>query len=128
MEFFGEVENTKLDKERLKQILSIRRLPELCESISTVIIDEMSHGVIYCVWGEFVIHREELDNGIRFSLPKCCNALTWTITKQEDSDNTVIHCTINKSDHDEYFIETLRDFVYDWTNGLKNALLEPEPA
>lgn len=118
MEFFKEIENSKLDQLRLKQLLTIKTLPELCASISTVISDEGNRGIIYCIWGEFVINREELGHGIRFSLPKCPNGLAWTITTDDGSDRTVIHCTINKQEHDVDFIESIQEFVSDWAEGL----------
>ena len=114
VEFFAEIKNKNLDKNSLKEQLSIARLPELCRSIETIILDNKEHGRIYCVWGEFEINREELDYGIRITLPHCPNALTWTITYDEDTNEIVIHCTINKKEHDAEFIETIKQFVADW--------------
>lgn len=119
MEFFREIENSGLDKNSLKELLTIGRLPKLCDSINTVISDKREKGVIYCVWGEFEINREELKYGIRFSLPKCPNALAWSITFDEGSENIIIHCAINKNEHDEDFIDSIRDFVSDWYNGIR---------
>lgn len=122
MEFFCEVENSGFDGDSLKKLLTIGRLSELCSSISSVIEDEKEKGVIYCVWGECEVNREELEFGIRFSMPDCPNALAWSITTDEGSNKTVIHCTINKKQHDEDFIETIRGFVSDWSDGLRKAL------
>ena len=115
MEFFAEIKNTAFDAESLKERLSIVRLPELCRSIDTVLLDNKDSGRIYCVWGEFKINREELDNGIRFSLPHCPNALSCSITLDEESDQIIIHCTINKKQHDADFIESIEQFVAGWT-------------
>ena len=114
MEFFAEIKNQNIDSDNLKETLSIARLPELCDSIDKVLQDNKSDGKIYCLWGEFDINREELDHGIRFSLPHCPNALAWTITCDEDSDGILIHCTIAKKQHDEDFIESIEQFVADW--------------
>ena len=114
MEFFSEIKNTNLDKDSLKETLSIARLPELCHSIDKVILDNGDSGKIYCIWGEFEINREELEHGIRFSLPHCPNALAWTITCDEENSEIVIHCTIAKKQHDEDFIESIEQFVADW--------------
>lgn len=118
MEFYKEVVNSRLNKENLKNLLTIKALPELCASISSVISDVGNHGIIYCLWGEFAINREDLEHGIRFTLPKCPNALAWTVTTDDGSDTTVVHCTINKQEHDEDFIESIREFVDDWAEGL----------
>lgn len=122
MEFFEHVENSKLDKERLKQLLSIERLPALCASINSVISDEGETGVIYCLWGEFGINREELEYGVRFSLPKCPNALAWSITTDEDYNHIIIHCTINRKEQEQDLIDSILQFVGDWSKGIKTAL------
>ena len=118
MEFFKEVEASDLDIRELKKILSIKNLPILCKSINSVILDEQQKGIIYCLWGEFEVNREELKYGIRFSLPNCPNALAWSITMDVDCANILIHCTINKSMHDMDFIESIEEFISDWSNGI----------
>ena len=118
MEFFKEDEGSNLDVKDLKKLLAIKNLPKLCESISSVILDEQKKGIIYCLWGEFEVNREELKYGIRFSLPNCPNALAWSITMDVDSANILIHCTINKSVHDIDFIESIEEFISDWSNGI----------
>lgn len=124
MEFFEQVENPRLDKERLKQLLSIARLPELCVSIDSVISDEGETGVIYCLWGEFVINREVLEYGVRFSLPKCPNALAWSITTDEENNHITIHCTINRKEQEQDLIDSILEFVGDWSKGIRAALDE----
>ncbi|GMR01403.1 MAG: hypothetical protein BMS9Abin19_0783 [Gammaproteobacteria bacterium] len=114
MEFFAEIKNADLDTKRLQKLLSIKQLPELCRSIDSVITDDLDSGIIYCIWGEFEIKREELDHGIRFTLPHCPNAIAWTITYDEYTNEIVIHCTMNKKEHDADFIETIEQFVADW--------------
>lgn len=114
MEFFAEIKNNSIDKDSLKNILSIARLPELCHSIDTVIRDDKDSGVIYCVWGEFTIRREEICTGVRFSLPHCPNTIAWTITCDEHSNDIIIHLAMNKKNHDDEFIETIENFVSGW--------------
>ncbi len=114
MEFFAEIKNKNINKSSLKKKLSIKRLPELCNSIDTVIRDNIDNGEIYCLWGDFKINREELNDGVRFSLPNCPNALAWTITCDEDNDEILVHCTIAKKQHDTDFIESIEQFVTDW--------------
>ena len=114
MEFFAEIKNKNIDKNSLKEKLSIARLPERCDSIDTVIRDDINSGEIYCLWGDFQINREELNDGVRFSLPNCPNALAWTITCGEDNGEILVHCTIAKKQHDADFVESIEQFVADW--------------
>lgn len=120
MEFFAEVERSVHDTSSLKQLLTIARLPELCGSISSVIADAGDSGVIYAIWGEFAINREELKYGVRFSFPQCPNALAWTITMDEENNPIIVHCTVNRQEHDEDFVESIEEFVNDWSVGLAN--------
>jgi len=114
MEFFEETNQINIDVLGLQELLTISNMPNLCSSITNVIFDNKVNGSIYCLWGEFDINREELDFGIRFSLPHCPNAFAWTITHDEDSDKVVIHCTINKQQHDAEFVESIEQFISDW--------------
>lgn len=122
MEFFEEIKCVSTNVKQLHEMLSINNLPKLCSSINTVIRDDISKGSIYCLWGEFDINREELNHGIRFSLPNCPNALAWSITMEKSLEALIIHCTINKKEHDQDFIESINDFILDWKLGLSNAL------
>lgn len=122
MEFFAEIKGVSTNVKQLHKILSIKDLSTLCSSIDTVIRDNISEGSIYCLWGEFDINREELKNGIRFSLPYCPNALAWSITLETSLDALIIHCTINKQEHDQDFIESIEDFILAWKVGLTKTL------
>ncbi|HHO59517.1 MAG TPA: hypothetical protein ENJ64_04690 [Thiotrichales bacterium] len=127
MEFFEEIRlappaapKTTIptpDASTLKRALRIKDLPLYCASIDTVLADNGDSGVIYCLWGEFRVNREEIRYGLRFSLPNCPNALAWTITANDES--IVVHCTIDKQSHDEDFIESIRLFMQDWAQGIK---------
>jgi len=121
MELLEEVESPNLDQIKLKNELTINNLPRLCHSIDNVISDQNSRGVIYCVWGQHEIHREILNNGIRFSFPQCPNALTLSITKNNDANKISIHCTTNKNIEDEDFIESINQFIKDWIVGIKTV-------
>ncbi|KAG1707815.1 Formate dehydrogenase subunit alpha [Nymphon striatum] len=77
------------------------------------------------VGDEFNINVEELKYGVRFSLPNCPNALAWSVTIDADSNDVVIYCSINKHEHDEYFIETIKQFMDDWQVGINQRLSGP---
>ncbi|HEY5603758.1 MAG TPA: hypothetical protein VIM41_11675 [Gammaproteobacteria bacterium] len=105
----------------LQRRLTISALPRWCASIEKVLSDASSTGEIYCVWGTFHATREELRGGVRFSLPGCANVLQWTVTTElpPDPQQTVIHLTINRSEQDQDFADSLQQFVDDWKTGLE---------
>lgn len=122
MEFFQEVTNTGLNDAELKNLLQINNLTTLCASINTILSDKGNEGVIYCIWGEFNIKREEIKHGVRFSLLTCPHALAWTVTLDKVNNKIVIHCTIDKKDEDPDFIDSIYEFVNDWADGLSKNL------
>lgn len=105
----------------LQRRLTISELPRWCASIEKVLSDAKSNGEIYCVWGTFHTHREDLREGVRFSLPHCPNALQWTVTTGQPPNprHTVIHLTINRTEHNQDFIDSIQQFVADWKAGLE---------
>jgi hypothetical protein len=120
MEFY-KYANVDIDVDKLQQIVTIRNLTQLCDSIYDIIKDDTTKGKIYCIWGYFKINKEIIKNGVRFTLPNCPNALAWTITKERvgESDKILIHCTINRSEHEPEFIQSIDQFVSDWKIGLE---------
>jgi hypothetical protein len=123
MEFFAQ---TQSDCEIgvLQNLLTIPELPRLCTAIDKVLQHDGDSGKIYCLWGEFSVHREVIRNGARFTLPGCPNALAWSVTREEiDGTNSVlIHCTINQRSHEPDFIESIEYFVDAWQQGMEQAL------
>jgi hypothetical protein len=105
----------------LQRRLTIADLPRWCASVDKVLSDEGSCGEIYCVWGGFRIHREDIRDGVRFTLPECPNALQWTVTTGQPPrpDEVVVHLTINRVEHDPDFVDSNRQFVADWKAGLE---------
>ncbi len=107
--------------EGLPQQLGIADLAACCASIDRVLTVAGDRGTIYCLWGEFEVHREPICGGVRFTLPHCPNALAWTITREEmepGSAQIVLHCTINRERHEPDFIESIHLFLDDWQQGL----------
>ena len=121
MEFYSELISTRVRAKDLQEILAIEALPGLCASIDEVLSDHGDRGEVYCVWGQFDIARELIRDGVRFTLPGCPNALAWTVTC-EGEDSIVIHCAINKRQHEPEFVESIECFVQDWANGLASEL------
>lgn len=77
-------------------------------------------GEIYGLWGQFRVHRELIRGGVRFSLPDCPNALSWTVTTglPPEPASTVIHCTIKRRDHEPDFVESIELFVDALAEGI----------
>ena len=119
MEFYAFADK-HIDVDTLQARLDIRSLPTYCASISQLLSHDGDHGEIYCAWGQFIVRRELIRGGVRFTLPKCPNALAWTITTgfPPEPDKIVIHCTINRREHDPDFIASIEKFVDDWREGL----------
>jgi hypothetical protein len=123
MEFYASV-GVPVGAADLHRLVRIAALPELCASIDKVLSNDGERGEIFCVWGQYHVRRELLRDGVRFTVPGCPNALQWTITADGRSgrDRLVVHCTINRTEHDADFVESLRQFVADWQAGLASRL------
>ena len=124
MEFYAFADMSA-NSAQLQEALTITRLTTFCASVDEVYADHGDSGDIYCLWGSFVVNREPIRDGVRFSLPGCPNALAWTVAiNLEAPGQVVVHCTINRRKPDPDFAESIRQFVDDWTHGLEqNARL-----
>jgi hypothetical protein len=119
VEFFATAAAEATETELQRQ-LTIGSLAEHCASIDAVLRAEGDDGEIWSLWGQFQVHREPIRGGVRFTLPRCPNALAWTITAGTDTPApVVVHCTINRTEHDPDFIESIELFVDDWRTGLQ---------
>ncbi|KAA6187906.1 hypothetical protein F2Q65_01355 [Thiohalocapsa marina] len=116
MEFFATV-RCSLSPSLLQDHISGPRLAEVCASIDRVLNWSDDQGEVYCLWGQFLVRREVIRAGLRFTLPHCPNALAWTLTAEPDG--VLIHCTINRATHEPDFIESIETFVQDWRQGLE---------
>ena len=123
MEFFA-TSPADWTAESLQRHLTGPNLSAFCASIDRVLHwdDTRDQGEIYCLWGQFQVRRERIRDGVRFTLPTCPNALAWTLTALEEADlsgaGVLIHATINRTEHDPDFIESIEAFVEDWRAGL----------
>lgn len=123
---FMEIADAPPDEGALQRI-TVRELSRFCGDIDEVLqVDSTDRATVYCVWGEFVVERQLINGGLRFSLPGCPNAFTWTITTGHDPapDKVVVHGTINRVTHDPDFIESIEDFLAAWKTGLEQHLGE----
>lgn len=120
MEFFA-IARVQTTPDTL-QAIALEQLPVLCPSIERLLgAQDADRGRVWTVWGEFDVCRQAIHGGVRFTLPQCANALTWTLTTGNPPapEHVVIHVTINRTEQDPDFIETLEDFVVQWREGLE---------
>lgn len=119
MEFFAYAK-VRMSASDIQRHININNLTEWCSSIDTIIDAQDERGDIYCVWGEFRIHRELIHDGVRFTLPNCKNAVQWTVSPNpENNAQVMVHCTINREHQDADFVESLEEFVEAWSDGLE---------
>ena len=102
----------------LQALIMITDLPRFCKSIYEVMHDDGDHGEINCLWGVFIVHREVIRDGLRFTLPGCPNAVAWTIATDSNNDEIVVHLTTNQTQQDPDFVESIEQFVDEWVAGL----------
>lgn len=120
MEFFA-IADIKTTAEQL-QAIGMDELDRYCEDIDQVVsVDDENSATVYCVWGEFLVQRQAIRGGIRFTMPSCPNAMSWTLTTGHEPapDRVVVHATINRTGHDPDFIESIEDWVAAWKDGLE---------
>lgn len=128
MEFF-EFANVATTQEAITKKVISKNLPFYCEEIEAVTDEGQRDLVVYFShWGRFSIRSEEIMGGIRFSIPDCPNALTLSVTTgyPPHPDKIVIHSTINRTYHDNDFIEGIQSLIKALKSGLeKNFCKEP---
>jgi len=123
VEFFA-IADIETEPEILQE-LTVHKLNQYCADIDKVLrIENDNNADVYCVWGEFTVHRQVINGGVRFTLPNCPNALAWTITTgfEPEPKKVVIHATINRTEHETDFIESIQSFIYSWKAGLEKYL------
>ncbi|MBF0188827.1 MAG: hypothetical protein HQL50_12970 [Magnetococcales bacterium] len=127
MEFFRTVTPHPWHEELIQSHLTIDTLGTFCPFIEQVTPDNRNsrdRGTIFCDWGTFQTLRQTIRGGVRFLLPTCPNALTWSITAgfPPAPQGVTVHCTINRTSHDAEFIETIDAFMDAWQEGLSSRV------
>jgi len=122
MEFYHKTPHEDLDVARLQHLLGLDKLPALCASIDSVALNNDRAGSLYCLWGAFDVERVDVRCGTRFSLLDCPHALAWTITYDRQNQDLIVHCSVDKTELDPEFAESIQSFVDDWADGLEKAL------
>lgn len=117
MEFtrYATVDMTAAD---IQRHIMVANLPEWCASIVAVDTKDSNQGRMTCLSGDFVVHRELLNTGVRFSIPAGPHAIQWTLTSDGDG-RVLIHCTLNTAEPAEEMKKALDCFVDNWQAGLE---------
>lgn len=128
MEFFKLVD-VATSQEEIQETLALNRMPEVCGLICKVQEKGEDRGDMSCLWGYYPVHRQNINGGVRFTLPTCPNAMAFTITTgyPPAPGQVVIHLTMSRTEHDPDFVETVEEFLDAWGEGLRRAL-SGEPA
>lgn len=123
MEFF-EFAGVGTTAEGIRETLTVDALPRLCEEIESVDEVEPLGRVIYFFhWGRYHIRRDEVMGGVRFWVPDCPNSLAWTVTTGYPPypDRIVLHATINRTAHDQEFINATKALLTALKKGLETT-------
>jgi len=120
MEFFAFAD-TVWDAKELRAHLHMDNLTALCPTLEKKIVTANGRDRFYTIWGEFDVVCQEIIGGYHFFMPKCQNSIVWTITTDlpPNPQQISIHATINRTEQDPDFVETLEDFVAEWKAGLE---------
>lgn len=118
MEFYGKA-NVRMSVGDIQRHIVVANLPNWCESIVQAHNDHNNKGKISCLSGDFIVHRELLSEGVRFSIPSGPHAIQWTITTLGEG-GVLVHCTINTADPASEFVQNLEDFMANWRAGLED--------
>lgn len=122
MEFFTFSDITTTQR-TIREQLTLTNLPTYCTEIEAVEEENEQDMVVYfSYWGRFHIRSETVMGGVRFSVPDCPNALAWTVTTGYPPypDKIVLHATINRTGHDQEFIQGIEKLLSAFKEGLQN--------
>ena len=120
MEFFQIVDIHTTEK-TIQEKLTLGNLEAFCESIFP--LDENPEVCLTGgMWGEFIVRRDLIMGGVRFSMLNCPNALAWTITTgyPPAREKVVVHLTINRERKQEEFVKEIHLFLEDLNNGIRS--------
>jgi hypothetical protein len=118
MEFFRIINKQVTEFDLQKNIT-----PETLENFTETMFkieDNNPNFIGVTLWGEFEISYSKINGGVRFALVSCPNALAWTITTgfPPARNKIVLHCTINRTQKPDVFVEEIKDFLDEWEIGI----------
>ena len=119
MEFFRTID-LQTSETQIKEKINFNTISEIYPDMILL----GGEGNVYQVgsfWGEFMLRRDEIMGGIRFSMLDCPNALAWTITTgyPPARNKVIIHLTLNRLEKPDEFISEINELLDGWTKGLQ---------
>lgn len=119
MEFFRVI-NRQVSQEIIQETIRPQNVSEFAETMMFVSGDNSSFKGL-TLWGEFKISYQKINGGIRFTLIDCPYAFNWTITYgfKPEREKIVLHCTINRIEIKNEFLEEIDEFLDEWQEGLE---------
>jgi hypothetical protein len=120
MEFFRII-----DKQVTQEIIQNKIQPQSVESFTESMLFIENSNLDFqglTLWGEFLISYDKINGGVRFTLKDCPNGLSWTITTgyPPERNKILLHCTINRIQKPQEFIEEINEFMDEWVTGIQN--------
>jgi hypothetical protein len=125
MEFFA-IADIAMPPAAIREKITLAALPDYCESFALVESIQENSCEVESIWGRFQVTRQEINGGLRFTMPTCPNCFAWTITSglPPAPGQVVIHSTINRTEHEPWFIESMEEFVVQWRSGLEGTAMK----
>ena len=118
MEFFRLIDK-KVSQEIIQERIIPNSVSEFAESMLFIRGDENKFEGL-TLWGDFLISYNKIKGGVRFTLTNCPYAFNWTITYgfQPEPEKIILHCTINRRQIQDEFLEEIKEFLDEWQKGL----------
>ena len=113
-----------IDKQVSEELIQNKITPKSVEDFteSMMFLDgDSSRFSGLTLWGEFEISYHKIKGGVRFTLTNCPYAFNWTITYgfRPERKKIVLHCTINRTQVKEEFLEEINEFLDEWQGGME---------
>lgn len=127
MEFF-KILDIKTSEKDIQELMTLENLDIYSNDLFPLENVETDKVQIGGIWGEFTLMHQSISGGVRFALKECPNALTWTVTTgfPPEREKIVIHLTVNRKEREPEFVEEIREFMEDLSEGIFKILIENE--
>lgn len=127
MEFF-KILDIKTSERDIQKLMTLENLDIYSNDLFPLENVETDKVQIGGIWGEFTLMHQSISGGVRFALKECPNALTWTVTTgfPPEREKIVIHLTVNRKEREPEFVEEIREFMEDLSEGIFKILIENE--
>jgi len=119
MEFFRTID-IRSNQSEIQEKINFETIPEIYPDM-LVLEGENDLYQIGSFWGEFLLHRDKIMGGVRFSMLDCPNAIAWTITTgyPPERNKIIIHLTLNRLEKPREFLLEINDLLDGWAKGIK---------